>query len=365
MLEWYYWLLISIAILIFLIILIRCIFNGPKTPLDPKNSLYEKVVIVTGSNTGIGQITAFELLKKGAVVIYAARNEEKTMKIINSLSEDMKTRAFYFPLDLSKFSSIKNFVENFSKKFTRLDILVNNAGGIFEKLRFSEGIEHTLMTNTVGPICLTALLFKYLNSSGEGKIINVSSIAHKFCKDKQLKYLMDSLETNNKSLEENFKFDDVYSLSKLGNLLYSKFIKYQYGENSDIKIKSVSLHPGIVNSDLFSVKRSERGIFKCIKFCIYPFMLLFFKSSYMGAQTQLHCCYMDYNSMNSGDYFNNCKVEKLKEFYEDERTMKAFMTYVKKMVDKNWLECPQEIKDHLNFNFEGEYEMRVYGVTEV
>jgi len=179
MLEWYFWLLISIAILIFLITLIRCIFNGPKTTLTPKN-FEEKIILVTGSNTGIGKITAIELLKKGAFVIFAARNEEKTMQIINNLPENLKEKAFFMQLDLSNFSSIKNFVEIFKSKFNKLDIIINNAGGVFDILNFSENIEHTIITNTIGPICLTGLLIEYLKLSKNGKIINVASTAHKF-----------------------------------------------------------------------------------------------------------------------------------------------------------------------------------------
>jgi NAD(P)-dependent dehydrogenase (short-subunit alcohol dehydrogenase family) len=342
MLEWYFWLLISIAILVFLIIL-RCIFNGPRTNLIPKN-FEEKIIIVTGSNTGIGKITAIELLKKGAYVVFGARNEEKTLQIINSLPDNLKDRALYIRLDLSSFSSIQNFTEIFKSKFNKLDILINNAGGVFDVLSFSENIEHTTITNTIGPICLTALLMDYLTLSQNGKVINVSSRAHKFVKTDHLKYLIDSFELDNNNIKENFKGWDLYSLSKIGNIFYTKFLSDNYD-----KIKSVSVHPGVVNSDFFSVKRSELKILKCLKVFFYPIMWFFFKDSEMGAQTQLHCAYLEYNEMNSGAYFNNCKVEKLDEFAESRENRDMFMHFVKNMVMKNWGDnLPNQIRDHLN-----------------
>jgi NAD(P)-dependent dehydrogenase (short-subunit alcohol dehydrogenase family) len=63
-----------------LIFLLKRIFKGPKTFLT--HSLTGKVVIVTGSNSGIGKVTAEEILKQGATVIMANRDEDKTNLVI-------------------------------------------------------------------------------------------------------------------------------------------------------------------------------------------------------------------------------------------------------------------------------------------
>jgi len=59
----------------------------PKYTFKDIPSLQGKVAIVTGANTGIGKVTARELLKNGAKVYIACRNEEKAEKAINELKQ--------------------------------------------------------------------------------------------------------------------------------------------------------------------------------------------------------------------------------------------------------------------------------------
>ena len=128
----------------------------------------------TGSNTGIGKETALDLLQSGALVVFAARDEGRTMQVINSI-QDMNQRqnAFFLKLDLYSYDSISEFVECFKNKFGTLDVLVNNAGGIFDTFTLKEGVETTTMTNHVGQVFLTALLIPHLRP--EAMIVNVIS----------------------------------------------------------------------------------------------------------------------------------------------------------------------------------------------
>ena len=133
---------IVIWILVVALVLYICkkIFNGPATP--NKKSMLGKVVIVTGSNTGIGKETALDILSNGAKVIFAARDEGRTMAVINSIQDSqMRENAFFIKLDLSNFESINEFTKQFKSSFGVLDVLVNNAGGIFDVFALKEGIE--------------------------------------------------------------------------------------------------------------------------------------------------------------------------------------------------------------------------------
>jgi WW domain-containing oxidoreductase len=109
--------------------------------------LKDKVVICTGSTSGIGFETARSLASIGAHVIIPYRNEEKyqeTMKYFNQTVKDGKFTGI--PLDLAEFSSIDKFVEEFKKLNLPLHRLILNAGIMCgpERQVTKEGFEMTV-----------------------------------------------------------------------------------------------------------------------------------------------------------------------------------------------------------------------------
>jgi retinol dehydrogenase-12 len=339
--EFFYWIIIALGILILLLILVRCIANGPKSPLNP--DMTGKTVIVTGSNTGIGKVTAIELLRRGAKVILASRDENKTKSVINEIEDQaMRQRAHYIKLDVGSFQSIKNFAEEFKSEHKSLDILINNAGATFDKFHLKENIESTIMTNHVGPVSLTAILLDVMNP--RGKVINVSSKGHTYPTSKNLSYLYEEYDFSN--IRNDYQHLMLYCLSKLGNVYHAKNLA-EYFKRNNKEIKTASLHPGLVNTDIFSTKRFDRPI---VKFCFglfYPFLWLFSKDVFMGAQTTLHIAYLDYDDLNSGAYFNNCKEENLGEIPSDCEKCEEFMNFTHQLIKNNWTDYPEEINNYL------------------
>ena len=82
----------------------RRYFDGPWTPI--KRKMEGKTVIVTGSNTGMGFATAEDILLQGGNVIFACRDEKKTLVAIKTLPEECQKRAKFIKLDLCDFSSV-------------------------------------------------------------------------------------------------------------------------------------------------------------------------------------------------------------------------------------------------------------------
>ena len=166
-----------IAAFIFIAWLLRkFVFNSPV--FTKKRNLSGKTCIVTGSSAGIGKEIAFDLLANGAHVVFACRDEKKTMGVIATVenSED-RARAIFLKLDLCKVDSIINFTQEFRKLNRNIDILVNNAGLIVDGFILAEGIESGIMANHVGHKILTIqLLDKF--SKDEARIVNLSSYAH-------------------------------------------------------------------------------------------------------------------------------------------------------------------------------------------
>jgi NAD(P)-dependent dehydrogenase (short-subunit alcohol dehydrogenase family) len=85
----------------------------------------DKVAIVTGASTGIGETTGRALVKAGWKVAFAARRAELLEKIVAECGAD---KALAVAADVSKPDSVKNLFARTMQKFGRLDLLFNNAG---------------------------------------------------------------------------------------------------------------------------------------------------------------------------------------------------------------------------------------------
>lgn len=85
----------------------------------------EKIVLITGASSGIGEATAKTLVNNGHKVILTARSEDKLTKLVQSLGED---NALSVPADATDFTELENVVTKGLKKFGRLDAAFTNAG---------------------------------------------------------------------------------------------------------------------------------------------------------------------------------------------------------------------------------------------
>ena len=136
-----------------------------------------KVVIVTGSNSGIGKETAKALAGLGATVVMAVRNRERgEMARAEVVAESGNESVSVMVCDMASAASIKRFSDEFSSRHDRLDVLINNAGAVFAKRQLSaDGIESSMAVNFIGPFLLTRELLPLLKASAPSRIVNVSS----------------------------------------------------------------------------------------------------------------------------------------------------------------------------------------------
>jgi NAD(P)-dependent dehydrogenase (short-subunit alcohol dehydrogenase family) len=138
--------------------------------------LKDKVVLVTGSSSGIGRAIAIECAKAGAVVLIHYRsNKEGAEETLKKVEEFSKCKTFY--ADLSKLEQVEKLFEEIEKYTPEVDLLVNNAGrcrsGKFDDLKmwesqFQDNFYSTLNTSNV--------FLKQKNKGKLRKIVNISSI---------------------------------------------------------------------------------------------------------------------------------------------------------------------------------------------
>lgn len=133
----------------------------------------QKIVLITGASSGIGKDVAFQLLAKGYKVYGAARRTD--------LLEPLKEKGgIPLYLDLTNDSSISECVNAILKQEDRIDILINNAGyglgGPLEAVPVDEG-RRQFEVNLFGLARLVQLILPVMRKYGNGRIINIASVA--------------------------------------------------------------------------------------------------------------------------------------------------------------------------------------------
>ena len=143
-------------------------------------SLENKVCVVTGASSGIGERTALELAANGARVCIAARRRERLEEVLESLGGDGRGHSLVVT-DVSKKSDIRSLGAHVRHAYGRLDVLVNNAG-LGAQLRFGErgavaDLEKVMKTNFYGAVYCTAELLPLLEEAAPSSVVNVASVA--------------------------------------------------------------------------------------------------------------------------------------------------------------------------------------------
>lgn len=137
-----------------------------------------RVAIVTGASRGIGRAVALDLATRGANVIAASRDEEKTRETISAI-ERAGGKAALVLADVQSEDEVKRLVEAAIDSQGRIDILVNNAG-----IARLEGVESeslagwndVLTTNLTAPFLLVHHAAQHLKASDAASIINIGSV---------------------------------------------------------------------------------------------------------------------------------------------------------------------------------------------
>ena len=147
------------------------------------NDLKDKVVIITGGNSGIGKATSERFGKEGAnVVINYLNNSEEAEEVVKTI-QDSGSKAIAVQGDVSKEEDIKNLIQKAHEEFGRIDVMINNAG--FEKPiptheMSTEEWSKVIDINLTGAfLCSREAVKYYLEHDIKGQIINTASVHDK------------------------------------------------------------------------------------------------------------------------------------------------------------------------------------------
>lgn len=206
---------------------------------DDIPDLDDKVVIVTGANSGLGYECALALAEKGATVVMACRNLERARRSLDAIKQVVPAAKLeLMRLDLASLRSIRDFAAAFKSNGARLDVLINNGGPVIAARRLTEdGFESHIGVNHLGHFALTGLLLEVLWETPASRIVTVGSRMHTTAK-----IAWDDLMS-----EQSYDRMAAYRQSKLANLLFAFELSRRL-EAKGSSIRSIAVHPGLART---------------------------------------------------------------------------------------------------------------------
>lgn len=253
-----------------------------------------KVVVITGSNSGIGKESAVALAAMGATVVMTARDQAKG----DAAFAEVRARSgsddvVLGHLDLASFASIRSFASWFLERFDRLDVLIANAGLIMDSRReTAEGFEMMFGVNHLGHFLLTNLLRPQLAAADAARVVVVSSDAHKFARR--------GLDFDDLQSTQRYRALRVYGASKLANLLFAREAAARWAGDG---ITVNALHPGFVATRLG--RDGDGGKLGDI---VAPLLRPFARTPEKGAVASIHLATSPSVAGVTGDYFVDTKA---------------------------------------------------------
>ena len=245
-----------------------------------------KTILIPGTTSGIGKITAMELANAGHTIVMANRNRDKSEQLKSEIiAQTGNDKIELLDLDLSSLDSVHQCGEAFKAKYDKLDILINNAGlTSHTEVITKDGYELQFAVNALTQLELTLQLLPVLESAAPSQVIFVTSMMHKFGK----------LNFDSFKGWKKYSAGGSYNQSKLAVMLLARELAERIG---DRQIAVNTLHPGAVNTGILD------GYSKTAQF----FLRKLFIAPEKGAKTSLFLAGQEPQSLPTGKYFVNCK----------------------------------------------------------
>lgn len=197
--------------------------------------MQDKIVLITGANSGLGFEASLALAGENATVLMACRDTAKGEKAVQDIrAVHASADLVLMQLDLSSLESVREFAEKCNRNYDHLDILINNAGVMAPPYSTTrDGFELQIGVNHFGHFALTGLILDPLLQATAGRIVSVSSFAHK----------MGDIRFNDINWKKKYSKWPAYSQSKLANLLFTYELDRRL-KGANARTIAVAAHPG-------------------------------------------------------------------------------------------------------------------------
>ena len=207
------------------------------------------VCLITGANSGIGRAAALGLARQGFCVIMVCRDtgrgEAARAEIVGqSGNPDVDLLI----ADLASQASIRALAVTVQKHYLNLEVLVNNAGvAKAQRVLSEDGLETTFAVNHLAPFLLTNLLLPTLKASAPARIVNVTSVVHRWGR----------LDFDDLQGKKHYDMDKAYNQSKFANVLFTYALARRL---KDTGVTVNSLEPGMTATNFAREYRSFKRL---------------------------------------------------------------------------------------------------------
>lgn len=217
----------------------------PSAPADPSA---DRIAVVTGTG-GIGLEAAVALANEGFSIILAGRNADAGTRALDRLRACAPGRKHGFiAADLAKLDDVRRLAESVSSLTGHLDVLLNNAGVMSPPTRTltADGYELQFGVNHLAHFALTCRLMPLLRKAPRGRVVSVSSIAHRY----------GALDLEDWKGERSYHPGIFYCRSKLAQATFAVELQRR-SVARELGIDSIAAHPGFARTNLFHSR--DRG----------------------------------------------------------------------------------------------------------
>lgn len=214
--------------------------NRSKTPKICNKNFNDKLVVITGTTSGIGYYTAKKYASHGANLLCINRNQYKSKALKYEIENEFGTKCNYIITDLSILKDIFRVAQELLELADPIDVLIHNAGIYLTKIELTaDGLEKVFVVNYLSSFIINYLLINKLKSQKNCRIILVNSEGHRFN--------IWGLNLNDLNWEKQ-KYSGLksYGASKLSQLL-SMIVFNEIFKDSGVIINA--MHPGAVKTN--------------------------------------------------------------------------------------------------------------------
>lgn len=191
-------------------------------------NIKDKVIVITGASSGLGESTARHLASLGANVVLGARREASLKTITEEINAEQQGKAVFLKTDVTKKDEVQALLNRAVEDFGRVDVLVNNAGLMsiapLSETKVDEW-DRMIDINIKGVLYGIAAALPIFQKQNSGHFINISSVA---------------------GIKVFSPGGTVYSGTKFAVRAISEGLRHEVGGN----IRTTTIEPGAITSEL-------------------------------------------------------------------------------------------------------------------
>jgi NAD(P)-dependent dehydrogenase (short-subunit alcohol dehydrogenase family) len=219
--------------------------------LDEMPDQTGRSVLITGATGGLGQHVAQEFARRGARVVLAARSKDKLDATEQQLKRSVPDADLHqLVVDLADLSKVRLAADT-AAGLGPIDVLVNNAGVMATpEQRTVDGLDLQMATNHFGHFLLTGQLLPQLVASGSGRVVTVSSNAHRMARTPPL--------DDPRHQPGRYSRWRAYGETKLANLLFTYELERR-ARAKDLTLHALAAHPGYAATHLLATGQTGRS----------------------------------------------------------------------------------------------------------